>query len=185
MGVSKLLKHHLYTEMPPWWHDINGLVQERRNSSALAMELRFSCTNPSICKNFYALLTLCEKNPLVSRALMLYLLAWTSCSINSWVAGDLSHHDPHVMSQWCPWHWYNHVWLSVATSSHGCSMQPPWPWWAVVCPAILRRTISGCWLFIKSPFTQMHSTDISKRYGEPLREYNAIWDFIIASWSLC
>ena len=42
-----------------WWADkpphytreelyIDGLVQERRNSSALAMELRLSCTNPSI-----------------------------------------------------------------------------------------------------------------------------------------
>ena len=29
------------------WY-IDGLVQERRNSSALAMELRLSCTNPSI-----------------------------------------------------------------------------------------------------------------------------------------
>ena len=28
---------------------VDGLVQERRNSSALAMELRLSCTNPSIC----------------------------------------------------------------------------------------------------------------------------------------
>ena len=27
---------------------IDGLVQERRNSSVLAMELRLSCTNPSI-----------------------------------------------------------------------------------------------------------------------------------------
>ena len=27
-------------------YDIDGLVQERRNSSALAMELRLSCTNP-------------------------------------------------------------------------------------------------------------------------------------------
>ena len=27
---------------------IDGLVQERRNSSALTMELRLSCTNPSI-----------------------------------------------------------------------------------------------------------------------------------------
>ena len=27
---------------------IDGLVQERRNSSALAMELRLSCTKPSI-----------------------------------------------------------------------------------------------------------------------------------------
>ena len=26
---------------------IDGLLQERRNSSALAMELRLSCTNPS------------------------------------------------------------------------------------------------------------------------------------------
>ena len=29
-------------------NDIDGLVQERRNSSALAMELHLSCTNPSI-----------------------------------------------------------------------------------------------------------------------------------------
>ena len=28
---------------------INGLVQERRNSSALAMELHLSCTNPLLC----------------------------------------------------------------------------------------------------------------------------------------
>ena len=28
--------------------DVDGLVQERRNSSALAMELRLSYTNPSI-----------------------------------------------------------------------------------------------------------------------------------------
>ena len=29
-------------------YHFDGLVQERRNSSALAIELRFSCTNPSI-----------------------------------------------------------------------------------------------------------------------------------------
>ena len=28
---------------------IDGIVQERRNTSALAMELHLSCTNPSIC----------------------------------------------------------------------------------------------------------------------------------------
>ena len=28
---------------------IDGLLQERRTSTALAMELRLSCTNPSIC----------------------------------------------------------------------------------------------------------------------------------------
>ena len=31
-----------------WWQHIDGLMQERRNSSALAMELRLSCINPSI-----------------------------------------------------------------------------------------------------------------------------------------
>ena len=31
-----------------WYWHTNGLVQERRNSSALAMELRPSCMNPSI-----------------------------------------------------------------------------------------------------------------------------------------
>ena len=32
------------------WDHIHGFVQERRNSSALAMELRLSYTNPSIWK---------------------------------------------------------------------------------------------------------------------------------------
>ena len=31
------------------WFDFNRLVQERRNSSALALELRLSCTNPLTC----------------------------------------------------------------------------------------------------------------------------------------
>ena len=45
-------KDCLYNEMCPRerWVNINGLVQERRNSIALAMELRLSYTNPSICK---------------------------------------------------------------------------------------------------------------------------------------
>ena len=32
------------------WYDIGGLVQERHNSIANALELRFSCNNPSICE---------------------------------------------------------------------------------------------------------------------------------------
>ena len=31
------------------WLHIDGLVQERRNPSALAMDLSYSCTDPSIC----------------------------------------------------------------------------------------------------------------------------------------
>ena len=33
----------MYSKM---WDEIDGLVQEEHNSSALAMELRLSCTNP-------------------------------------------------------------------------------------------------------------------------------------------
>ena len=36
-------------------YGFDGLVQERRNSSALAMELRLSCTNPSVCAIFNVL----------------------------------------------------------------------------------------------------------------------------------
>ena len=42
-----LSMHYLQT----WCTHIDGLVQERRNSSASAMELRLSCTNPLICEN--------------------------------------------------------------------------------------------------------------------------------------
>ena len=32
----------------PLYVDVDGLVQERHNSSVIAMEIRLSCTNPSI-----------------------------------------------------------------------------------------------------------------------------------------
>ena len=35
-------------------HYIDGLVQKRRNSSALTMELRLSCINPSISSSLIA-----------------------------------------------------------------------------------------------------------------------------------
>ena len=37
------------------WYDIDGLVQERRNSSVLAMELHLSCTNPSIYNHIFVI----------------------------------------------------------------------------------------------------------------------------------
>ena len=58
---------------------IDGLVQERCNSSALAMALRLSSTNPSISTIAYwfysidifsMLLALCEGNPLVTSLLL-------------------------------------------------------------------------------------------------------------------
>ena len=42
------LSHHYYSSVQSI-RDSDGLVQERRNSIANALELRLSCTNPSIC----------------------------------------------------------------------------------------------------------------------------------------
>ena len=43
---------------PPPLHHIDRLVQERCNSSPLAMELRLNCINPSICPKTYLLFDL-------------------------------------------------------------------------------------------------------------------------------
>ena len=44
---------HTITPMPHWSEreEIDGLVQERRNSNANALELRLSCTNPAKCEH--------------------------------------------------------------------------------------------------------------------------------------
>ena len=56
MVWTKFSQNGLYFSLLPliWshpaavWFHIDGLVQERRNFSALAIELRLSCTKPSI-----------------------------------------------------------------------------------------------------------------------------------------
>ena len=44
---STRLPHHYHLSSSLWFQQNDGLVHERRNSSALAMELRLSCINPS------------------------------------------------------------------------------------------------------------------------------------------
>ena len=41
---------------------IDGLMQERRNSGVLAMELRLSCINPSICSVAFDINCECKKD---------------------------------------------------------------------------------------------------------------------------
>ena len=45
----------------------DGLVQERRNSSVLAMEFRLSCTSPSICRLSTHRWNLVDSNPALVR----------------------------------------------------------------------------------------------------------------------
>ena len=47
--------------------NIDGLAQERRNSSALAMELRLSCTNASICSVWCLSISGCIMVPFTHR----------------------------------------------------------------------------------------------------------------------
>ena len=56
---------------------IDGLVQERRNSSALAMELRLSCTNPSIWTCYSC--TLYSTHSWLQRYISLALFHWPDC----------------------------------------------------------------------------------------------------------
>ena len=44
----------MYDTSYPERRHVDGLFQDRRNSSALAMELRRSCTNPSVCNSIQA-----------------------------------------------------------------------------------------------------------------------------------
>ena len=46
--LKVLHSSYLQEKSAQWWANIDGLVQERPNSCALKIELRFSCTNPSI-----------------------------------------------------------------------------------------------------------------------------------------
>ena len=50
MNGTKPLLSITYTRLVVW-DNIDGLVQERRNSIANALELRLCCSNPSICRH--------------------------------------------------------------------------------------------------------------------------------------
>ena len=52
---------------------IDGLVQERRNSSANALELRLSCTDPSICETVLHVLTIAISSEWVQLEVLLAL----------------------------------------------------------------------------------------------------------------
>ena len=56
---------------------VDGLIQERRNSIAKAMELHLSCTNPSIWLYGGLLLYMCESNGSLLAKIMTYHLLFT------------------------------------------------------------------------------------------------------------
>ena len=65
-----------------WFDEVDGLVQERRNSISNALELRLSCTNPSKWKHF-----------LHADFLVSLMVARTTCWANTRVADELRFHN--------------------------------------------------------------------------------------------
>ena len=57
LTTAGVWKSHFSRHDPAQGHHIDGLMQERRNSIANALELRLSYTNPSICAFCLALAT--------------------------------------------------------------------------------------------------------------------------------
>ena len=78
-----------------WFYEVDGLVQERRNSISNALELRLSCTNPSKWKHF-----------LHADFYVSLMVAWTTFWTNTRVAGELRFHSLwfiHFSKPTCMW----------------------------------------------------------------------------------
>ena len=78
-----------------WFHEVDGLVQERRNSISNALDLRLSCTNPSKWKHF-----------LHADFHVSLMVACTTCWTNTRVAGELRFHNLwfiHFSKPTCIW----------------------------------------------------------------------------------
>ena len=71
-------------------HNMDGLVQDKCNSSALAMELHFSCTNPSICHSNTCLMIAWKSGQKFSVCIYIYIYI-------SWVTSHIENHGPYYI----------------------------------------------------------------------------------------
>ena len=115
---------------------INGLVQERRNSIANALELRLSCTNPSIwccTRSYYKLMAIVIGPKFIPHTVMSMLVHSTKrpsyWSLHCGIfylqtlpriplrlsVSQQCRHSPIILQECCrgtSWHWYHEVVLS-------------------------------------------------------------------------
>ena len=105
LGLTKMsifYRHHCH---------IDGLVQERRKSSASAMELRLSCTDPSICnmlKDFFIVFWLkCHWSSFLGFELELVIIGLgNGLVLNVWQSITWTSDDP---VHWCIYAWLGAV----------------------------------------------------------------------------
>ena len=83
-------------------YHFDGLMQERRNSSALAMELRLSCTKPSIWASSFTKPSWHVHTSHITAPLQGESTShWKGCWTNNCVTSDLRCHDAHMISLEC------------------------------------------------------------------------------------
>ena len=96
--------------------DIDGLVQERRNSSALAMELRLSCTNPSISR--FTVQDWCKS---IANTLDIYIYgiiywSYSSFVLNHWYDWFTDRKISHIAD----WGLASHRWIHAKETEFQC-----------------------------------------------------------------
>ena len=107
-----------------WTRQIDRLVQEKRNSSVLTMELRLFCSNPTeivFCEQLRAVMARKMSNrPAMLSLLFSLLWDWTSYGKNSRVIGSL---------RWSPYNvtvWFQYVrypfWLVEFNTAFSCGI---------------------------------------------------------------
>ena len=74
-----------------WFYEVDGLVQERRNSISNALELRLSCTNPSKWKHFlhadFRVSLMLLEHPFGQT--LEWPVSWDSIAYDSYISVDL------------------------------------------------------------------------------------------------
>ena len=131
---------------------VSGLVQERHNSSALVMELRLSCTNPSICftcsqgylthwslrkigcfKNIFYFIFIINTNSMSAEMHWDLFHKWTLVRVVAWCQQATSYYLNQFWLRSLIWYgltrpkWvnkYGHLWLtfSIFLDVHFCSL---------------------------------------------------------------
>ena len=142
------LQSHLKSYKGPY---VDGLVQERHNSSALAMELRLSCTNPLMLVTDLCFNSLAPGRPgcyfktaMFDLVLLIGIFTLSNNNALRWMPWDLTD-DKSTLVQVMAWcrqassHYLSQWWPS--------SMSP----YGVTRPQWVNTLISSCWIVLNIP----------------------------------
>ena len=172
------------------WNHFDGLVEERRNSSALAVELRLSCTNPSICelcifRKCNVLLFREHPLPLLSGRLLEtreYFVPWKSFPYYWHTVRGTTGHRSHFKAPkmlWCfLWSCLTNSRVASYLRRHGAGMTSPWGYTVQCTPKWCARYMV-CVYFIEKKYLTNFSSLPSRQFH--WHRDNHIW-YDCSSW---